>query len=106
MMNQYDSLAYIISHSSEASLYEQLAEEAVELAHAAQKIARYLRGEQPLADDFDLEKTKENVIEEYADTSIAFDVLLGFVDEIQKKLNDHYDAKADRWARRLMKEGE
>lgn len=58
MMNQYDSLTYIISHSSEASLYEQLAEEAVELAHAAQKIARYLRGEQPLADDFDLEKTK------------------------------------------------
>lgn len=31
--------------STEASLFEQVAEEATELAHAAQKIARYLRGE-------------------------------------------------------------
>lgn len=101
-MNIYDPLEYIKSHSSEASRYEQLAEEAVELAHAAQKIARYLRGEQPVADDFDLEKTKENVLEEYVDTSLAFDALVGFGDELQKKMNDHYDTKAKRWVERLM----
>lgn len=105
-LSTYDTIEYIMSHSSEASRYEQLAEEAVELAHAAQKIARYLRGEQPVADDFDLEKTKENVLEEYIDTSLAFDALVGFGDELEKKLKDRYDAKADRWARRLMKKGE
>lgn len=40
--------------STGASLYEQVAEEATELARAAQKIARYLRGEQPVAEDFDI----------------------------------------------------
>lgn len=102
LLSEYeDPIEYIIAHSSEASRYEQLAEEAVELAHAAQKIARYLRGEQPVADDFDLEKTKENLVEEYADTSLAFDVVAGFEDELMEELNDHYNAKAKRWVERL-----
>lgn len=102
LLSEYeDPIEYIIAHSSEASRYEQVAEEAVELAHAAQKIARYLRGEQPVADSFDLEKTKENLVEEYADVSLAVDTVNGFGDEILKKWNDYYDAKAKRWVERL-----
>lgn len=96
-----DPVEYIAAHSSKASRFEQLAEEAVELAHAAQKIARYLRGEQPVAEDFDLEKTIENLVEEYADVSLAVDTVNGFGDEILKKWNDYYDAKAARWVKRL-----
>lgn len=104
LLSEYeDPIEYIIAHSSEASRYEQLAEEAVELAHAAQKIARYLRGEQPVADDFDLEKTKENLVEEYADVSLAADTVNGFGDKILEKWNSYYDAKAARWVERLKK---
>lgn len=108
LLSEYeDPIEYIFFNSSTASRYEQLAEEAVELAHAAQKLARHLRGEQPLADDFDPDKTMENLIEEYADVSLAFDVATGYViaqdqgEEMTKKLNDYYCDKQDRWVERL-----
>lgn len=102
LLSEYeDPIEYIIAHSSEASRYEQLAEEAVELAHAAQKIARYLRGEQPVANDFDFDKALENLVEEYADVSLSFDAFTGFNEDMLKKLNDIYDAKAARWVERL-----
>lgn len=105
LLSEYqDPIEYIASHSSEASRYEQIAEEAVELAHAAQKIARYLRGEQPVADDFDLEKTKENLIEEYADVSLAVDTVHGFDDDILKRWDGYYVYKSNRWVKRLKEE--
>lgn len=42
-----DDMTYIEEHTPKPALYEQLAEEAVELAHAALKYARVLRGESP-----------------------------------------------------------
>ena len=52
---------------SEAALYEQLAEEAAELAHAASKCARILRGENPtpVAE----KDARERVIEELSDVA-------------------------------------
>lgn len=42
-----DDMDYICEHTPKPALYEQLAEEATELAHAALKYARVLRGESP-----------------------------------------------------------
>lgn len=60
-------LEEIADKSSEASLYEMLAEEAAELSAAASKYARYLRGEQPVKEGLTKEILLEHVIEEYAD---------------------------------------
>lgn len=50
---------------SQPALYEQLAEEAIELAHAAQKMARKLRGENPtpVTEHFIF----HNLVEEFTD---------------------------------------
>lgn len=99
----YDTIEYIMLHSSEASRYEQLAEEATELAHAAQKLARYLRGEQPVADDFDINKVKNNLIEEYTDVHLSMDAVGMANDMSMYRLHSgYYINKAYRWAKRLM----
>jgi len=46
-MSIYDDIQCIRENTPDAALYEQLAEEAVELAHAALKYARVLRKESP-----------------------------------------------------------
>lgn len=60
------NLEYIKLHSSSESRYEMLAEEAVELAHAAQKYARMMRGEQPVSEKLGPVKAFENLREEIA----------------------------------------
>lgn len=60
---------YIRKHTPEAALYEQIAEEAVELAHAAMKCARALRGESPTP--VDLAEAQARMREEYSDVYVA-----------------------------------
>lgn len=84
---------YIQKHTSEAALYELLAEEAAELSHAASKMARILRKEVPTPKT--PEKAKEEVIEEYTDVRNAAYVLDLFADE------DLADYKLARWIKRL-----
>ena len=78
---------------SEAGRYEQLAEEAVELAHAAMKKARILRGENPtpmissVADAY--------IIEEYSDVMVCIKMLGISTDE------DMMKQKEERWINRL-----
>lgn len=50
--------------------YESLAEEATELAHAAQKMARLLRKENPVSKDLTEEGIHDNLIEEYSDVCL------------------------------------
>ncbi len=57
----------------EPALYEGLAEEAVELAKEALKLARILRGENPTSADE--RSTRRSLIEEYTDLTIYLDVL-------------------------------
>ena len=81
------------SQLSEAALYEQLAEECVELAHACQKKARLLRGENPTPltkSDID-----DMIDEEYTDVCLVAHLLYLNVD------NEIYWSKLDRWAERL-----
>ena len=58
---------------SEPARLELLAEECVELAHAALKLARILRGENPT--DATLEETRANVVEEACDVCICLDLV-------------------------------
>ena len=57
---------------SEPARFECLAEECAELAHAALKMARILRGENPT--DATLEETRANVVEEACDVCICLDM--------------------------------
>jgi len=78
---------------SEAGLYEQLAEEAAELAHAALKKARILRGENPTPM---LSATADkHVIEELSDVVLCARILNVAPDE------DVMTTKQERWIKRL-----
>lgn len=84
---------FVQSKLSEAALYEQLAEECVELAHACQKKARFLRGENPTPlteSDIDV-----MVDEEYTDVCLVAHLLYLHVD------NETYWSKLERWSDRL-----
>lgn len=60
-----ENIAIIRRDISKADLYEQLAEEAAELAQAANKMARVLRGTNPTPKTE--EEARNNLIEEYTD---------------------------------------
>jgi len=94
---EYDALmesARVIKNSlSEASLYEQLAEECCELAHACQKKARKLRGENPTP--MEMVDIDTNVVEEYTDVQLVAELLNIHID-----IPLYWD-KYDRWRERL-----
>ncbi len=92
-MSQFDTGDPVTDTLSDAALYEQLAEECVELAHACQKKARKLRGENPTP--MEMPDIDANVVEEYTDVQL-----------VAKLLNVHIDIsvywdKYDRWCKRL-----
>ena len=100
--NQYKNFIY--KNTTEASRYEKVAEEAVELAHVAQKISRILRGEQPVAEGVTFESEFEKFIEEFADMELAVSVtetIGGGHFDIDQKFLDIYDAKLLRWCKRI-----
>ena len=100
--NQYRNFIY--KNTTKASRYEQVAEEAVELAHVAQKLARILRGEQPVAKDVTFESEFEKFIEEFADMELAVSVtetIGGGHFDIDQKFLDIYDEKLLRWCERI-----
>lgn len=82
-----------LSKLSEAALYEQLAEECVELAHACQKKARKLRGENPTP--LEMPEIDDNISEEFTDVNLVSEILNIHVD-----VRTYWD-KYDRWCRRL-----
>lgn len=102
----------IADKSSEASLYEMLAEEAAELSSAASKYARFLRGEQPVKEGLTKEILLEHVIEEYADVDVSMTVAAAKTEgEFQapfvwNKVNHMVMKKIERWRDRLNKKKE
>ena len=100
--NRYRNFIY--ENTTKASQYEQVAEEAVELAHVAQKIARILRGEQPVAEGVTFESEFEKFIEEYADVELAVfitETIVGGHNDVDQKFLDIYDEKLLRWYKRI-----
>ena len=100
--NRYRNFIY--ENTTKASQYEQVAEEAVELAHVAQKIARILRGEQPVAEGVTFESEFEKFIEEYADVELAVfitETIGAGYNDVDQKFLDIYDEKLLRWYKRV-----
>lgn len=93
-MNRIEQTIYIFENTPEPALYELLAEEASELAHAALKMARILRGEVPTNATQD--ETYQNLREEFTDVQNVAEVLGVMIDrDISKE-------KMDRWIQRMM----
>lgn len=108
-MNLIEEIAY---RSTEASLYEMLAEEAAELSSAASKYARFLREEQPVKDGLTKEILLEHVIEEYADVDVSMTAAAAKTEDefeapfVWNKVNDMVMKKIERWHDRLDKDRE
>ena len=102
----------IARSSSEASLYEMLAEEAAELSSAASKYARFLRKEQPVKEGLTKEILLGNVIEEYADVDASMTVAAAKTEDefedsfVWGKINHTVMKKIERWRDRLDKKKE
>lgn len=78
---------------SKAAMYEQFAEEAIELAHAAQKMARILRAENPTP--VTREFVEHSIYEEFNDVlNVANFIGLAPDGELQREKNR-------RWIERL-----
>ena len=90
----------IVKELGEPAVLEQLAEECTELAQAALKYARLMRGENPTP------KTEEECLkalaEEMADTRLCIDLIDG-VHHFNYSLV--MDAKEARWKRRIEENG-
>ena len=97
----------IARSSSEASLYEMLAEEAAELSAAASKYARYLRKEQPVKEGLTKEILLDHVIEEYADVDVSMTVAAAKTEDefeapfVWNKVNHMTMKKIERWRDRF-----
>jgi hypothetical protein len=82
------------------ALFEQLAEECAELAQAALKIARQIRGENPTR------KTKKEAwadfLEEYADVELCLDLIPYGPDDYSEVVKIKKE-KLQRWKRSLEK---
>lgn len=89
----------IVDQIGEAAALEQLAEEATELAHAALKLARITRGENPTP--VDRSKALDALIEELGDVRLCAAIL----GDLYGGLNtaDTERRKLERWKRRLCK---
>lgn len=83
----------IIKEIGEAAALEQLAEECAELGHAALKMARIIRKENPTP--VTMKNAKANLLEEAVDVAVCIDVLDLRVKEIC------FAEKLDRWKQRI-----
>lgn len=86
---------FIRGYVSEATLYENLAEECTELAKAALKKSRKLRGENPTPKT--MEEIDTDIDEEIADVSVCL-----FVLDLGSELDEFY-RKLSRWCDRIEK---
>ena len=89
-----DAIKEIREKVSVPDIFDQLAEEAAELAQAANKMARVMRGTNPA--NIDEKEAMKRIVEEYTDVHVvAKDILELRIDGLQA------DYKIDRWAKRL-----
>lgn len=93
-----------IKSLSEPVRLEQLAEESAELGHAALKLARILRGENPTPVPEVL--AAEKVMEEAADVQTALSVLSSAQWYDEDKVMHIQWKKSERWKERLRKREE
>lgn len=89
----FNNLTTIRRNITVASIWEQLAEECSELAHASLKMSRKLRNENPTPLSYD--EIENSVMEEYTDVLVCASIL-----QIRGSV-DKMDSKIQRWADRI-----
>lgn len=105
MMDDYTDRAVIRNNVSREELLAQLAEECMELGHAAMKLRRVISGTNPTpvtADD-----AEDSVREEIADVLVVVNLLEAWnlVETTDMEIDHMMEMKQARWARRLRKAG-
>lgn len=98
-----DALEKFKDKVGEAAVLEQLAEECTELAHAALKAARIIRGENPTP--VTMQEAKENLLEEIADLNVCLAVL-NWEGTSADELEPIAQKKMSRWIIRLREREE
>lgn len=96
-LNDFDTCMNLVQDVPVAALFEQVAEEAAELAKAALKLARIVRGENPTpVTRYD---AMAGILEELSDVALVCEALDLEADrrEMKKKLQ--------RWVKRLQQKG-
>ena len=91
----------IINRIGAAAALEQLAEECTELAQAALKMARCLRGENPVAGS--MEEMTDHIHEEIADVQNVLSILEGTYLYDPHRVARIMEKKMRRWRRRLSR---
>lgn len=89
-------MTYINVNLPEADIYDQLAEECIEMAHACHKMSRYIRetNPTPLTED----EIYSKLDEELTDIYVCLDAL-----SVRPAINEELAAfKAERWANRIL----
>lgn len=91
----------LVEHIGEPAMYEQLAEECVELSHAALKLARYLRGENKVHGHTE-EDLRDHLCEEFADLIVCSQEIdranLVDVDRVEEWINKKILRMRERFA--------
>ena len=90
---------FIRKNLSEEDLLNQLAEEAAELAQAALKLNRAIKGSNPTPVSVD--EARNRLLEEIADVDLCQWALSLFNAKNSKIINDTINRKMKRWAERL-----
>lgn len=94
----------VLDYISHPAMLEQLAEECCELGHAALKLSRVLREENPTP--VTVEEAEKAFMEEVVDVDMCISeldmtVLTMSMNEAKKFYNDTHDRKMKRWEERL-----
>ena len=98
-MSKTDNFEYVAERVSDEVMLEQLAEELTEAAHAALKLARKIRGENPTPKT--MEQCKENFTEEISDVLLCVQVC-SMADLFDVSDSDEIiTKKINRWRTRL-----
>lgn len=102
-MNTLEAIEKIHSKTKEESNLELLAEEAVELAHAALKKARILRGENPTP--MTLADVDSNLEEEYSDVLLVSRIVFDLENQkMMQRISENQAKKLLRWIDRIEHE--
>lgn len=98
---EMNDVEYIKQYAIPADVAGQLAEEAAELAKAACKLERVIRGTNPTPVTYD--EAVASLVEELSDINVVSSVLIDVLAVPYSRISDTEPNKFERWATRLRK---
>lgn len=102
-MDNEEKLRYIRDRLTYPCTLEQFAEECSEAAHAALKLSRYLRKENPCSEELTYNGLVKDLQKEVIDIFVSMDVIHILSRMDLEFVHKQKDYKIDRWYERLQK---